>query len=169
MPVKIRKSGAWVTVSDGADGEDGSSTLPQGCIIMYNGNSAPNGWALCDGGGGRPDLRDKFIIGAGSAYSRGSEGGYADTPIINHQHSFSSSTSEDGAHTHSYNFRSGTERADNDEDHARNSGSSSYNTGENGAHAHSFSGTTDGATNSINSGSGRNIPPYYALTYIIKT
>ena len=169
MPVKIRISNTWVTVSDGADGADGSSTLPVGCIIMFNGTVAPNGWELCDGNGGRPDLRNKFIIGAGNNYSLSSQGGYADTPIINHQHTFSSSTSEDGAHTHSYNFRSGTERADNDEDHSRNSGSSQYNTGGGGAHAHSFSGTTDGASNSINSGSGRNIPPYFALTYIIKT
>ena len=38
-----------------------------------------------------------------------------------------------------------------------------------GNHAHSFSGTTNSASNSINSGSGRNIPPYYALCYIMKT
>ena len=69
MPVKIRKSGAWVTVSDGADGADGSSTLPVGCIIMFNGTVAPNGWELCDGNGGRPDLRNKFIIGAGNSYN----------------------------------------------------------------------------------------------------
>ena len=169
MPVKIRKSGVWTTVSDGADGADGTSTLPTGCIIMFNGTTAPTGWALCDGGGGRPDLRNRFVIGAGNNYGLAATGGYTDTPIINHNHTFSSSTSNDGAHTHSYNFRAGTERADNDEDHSRNSGSSSYQTGSAGGHSHSFSGTTNSASNSINSGAGRNIPPYYALTYIIKT
>jgi len=29
----------------------------------------PAGWALCDGNDGRPDLRDKFIIGAGNGYA----------------------------------------------------------------------------------------------------
>lgn len=29
----------------------------------------PAGWALCDGNGGRPDLRDKFVIGAGNTYA----------------------------------------------------------------------------------------------------
>lgn len=29
----------------------------------------PAGWALCDGNGGRPDLRDKFVIGAGNTYN----------------------------------------------------------------------------------------------------
>ena len=27
----------------------------------------PAGWALCDGNDGRPDLRTKFVIGAGGA------------------------------------------------------------------------------------------------------
>lgn len=29
----------------------------------------PAGWSLCDGNDGRPDLRDKFVIGAGNAYN----------------------------------------------------------------------------------------------------
>ncbi len=29
----------------------------------------PSGWSLCDGYGGRPDLRNKFIVGAGDTYS----------------------------------------------------------------------------------------------------
>lgn len=29
----------------------------------------PAGWALCDGNDGRPDLRDKFVIGAGDTYA----------------------------------------------------------------------------------------------------
>jgi hypothetical protein len=43
-------------------------TVPPGGIIMWSGSPAtiPPGWALCDGGGGRPDLRDRFIMGAGA-------------------------------------------------------------------------------------------------------
>lgn len=29
----------------------------------------PAGWSLCDGNGGRPDLRNCFIVGAGAAYN----------------------------------------------------------------------------------------------------
>jgi len=29
----------------------------------------PAGWALCDGNAGRPDLRDKFVLGAGGTYN----------------------------------------------------------------------------------------------------
>ena len=46
---------------------------------MWSGSigSIPSGWALCDGGGtpARPDLRDQFIVGAGSTYAIGATGG----------------------------------------------------------------------------------------------
>lgn len=35
----------------------------------------PTGWHLCDGTNGTPDLRDRFIIGAGSTYAPGVTGG----------------------------------------------------------------------------------------------
>ena len=40
--------------------------VPRGGIIMWSGSIAdiPNGWALCDGANGTPDLRDRFIVGA---------------------------------------------------------------------------------------------------------
>lgn len=45
--------------------------VPIGGIIMWYGavNTIPNGYALCDGTNGTPDLRDKFVIGAGNDYS----------------------------------------------------------------------------------------------------
>lgn len=42
-----------------------TSTLPSGVIVMWSGSSIPSGWALCDGTNGTPDLRDRFIVGAG--------------------------------------------------------------------------------------------------------
>jgi len=41
--------------------------LPTGCVIMFSGSSAPAGWAICDGGDGRPDLRGRFVLGSGKA------------------------------------------------------------------------------------------------------
>jgi hypothetical protein len=41
--------------------------VPTGGIIMWSGTIAtiPAGWALCDGSNGTPDLRNRFIAGAG--------------------------------------------------------------------------------------------------------
>lgn len=35
----------------------------------------PVGWALCDGQGGRPDLRDRFVVGAAAGANPGATGG----------------------------------------------------------------------------------------------
>jgi len=54
--------------------------VPVGTIVMwsnYNGASIPSGWALCDGQAGRPDLRDRFAVGAGSTYPLNTTGGQA--------------------------------------------------------------------------------------------
>jgi hypothetical protein len=55
----------------------GNGTIPVGGIIMWSGSiaSIPAGWALCDGSSGTPDLRDRFVIGAGSTYAVGASGG----------------------------------------------------------------------------------------------
>lgn len=39
--------------------------VPTGAIMMWSGaiTAIPNGWALCDGTNGRPDLRGRFIVG----------------------------------------------------------------------------------------------------------
>lgn len=49
----------------------------KGSIIMWNGTTAPGGWAICDGGSGTPDLRNRFIVGVGSGYGLGATGGEA--------------------------------------------------------------------------------------------
>lgn len=51
--------------------------IPSGLIAMWSGaaNKIPSGWVLCNGANGTPDLRNRFIVGAGSSYSVGATGG----------------------------------------------------------------------------------------------
>lgn len=54
-----------------------TALVPVGGIIMWSGSvaSIPTGWSLCNGANGTPNLRNRFIVGAGSDYSPGDTGG----------------------------------------------------------------------------------------------
>ena len=54
----ITSSGVVSAVSFSGDG-----IVPSGAIIMWSGTSIPDGWALCDGTNGTPDLKGRFIVG----------------------------------------------------------------------------------------------------------
>jgi hypothetical protein len=72
--------------TDGQDGEDGAqgpegppgsdATLPSGIIVFATVADLGDGWQLCDGTNGTPDLRDKFIVTVGPSYSYGDTGGF---------------------------------------------------------------------------------------------
>ena len=70
--------------------------VPSGVIMMWSGaeNAIPSGWYLCNGSNSTPDLRNKFIVGAGAGYSVGNTGG-SDTVTL--------STSQIAAHSHTTN------------------------------------------------------------------
>lgn len=62
-----------------------ATQLPRGIITMWSGatNAVPSGWALCDGNNGTPNLKDRFIVGAGQSYGVGSTGGnITQTPSV---------------------------------------------------------------------------------------
>ena len=63
--------------------------LPIGSIQLYSGAvvDIPSTWRLCDGTFGTPDLRNKFVAGAGDTYAVDATGG-----AINHLHDFTSNT-----------------------------------------------------------------------------
>lgn len=59
--------------------------IPSGTILLWSGAivDIPVGFVLCDGTSGTPDLRDKFIVGAGLTYAVDDTGGN-----VNHNHPF---------------------------------------------------------------------------------
>ncbi|HET6402712.1 MAG TPA: hypothetical protein VFH95_15110 [Candidatus Kapabacteria bacterium] len=63
-----------------------AGVIPIGGIIMWSGtvSNIPAGWALCDGntynGHATPNLKDRFIVGAGGTYAVGSTGGSTQAP-----------------------------------------------------------------------------------------
>jgi microcystin-dependent protein len=117
---------------------------------------------LCDGGNGTPDLRDKFIVGAGSTYAVAVTGGSANAIIVDHTHSATSVVTDPG-HAHTYTAPSGT-------DNSGISGSSVVDTTVSANTGTASTGITVATTitNTGSSGANANLPPYYALAYIMK-
>ena len=83
--------------------QSSGSSVPAGSIIPWYGNLAniPDGFALCDGKNGTPDLRDRFLVGAGNTYKLGDIGGENSvkleaTQIGNHYHAFGSYDNNNG-------------------------------------------------------------------------
>jgi hypothetical protein len=144
--------------------------LPKGIIMLWSGSSAsiPFGWALCNGSSSTPDLRDRFVIGAGTTYAVAATGGSKDAIVVSHLHALTTaSTVSAGAHTH------GFELGDNNNDNLAPAAASNGVlvapdgvTFSAGAHTHTLTGNTD---TTGESGTNANLPPYYALCYIMKT
>ena len=192
-------------------------TIPSGGIILWSGaaNAIPTGWVLCDGQNSTPDLRNRFVVGAGDSYAVDATGGSADATLVSHthgsgnlgtgnagSHSHSGNTNNTGDHSHSGNtnntgdhaHRWGTDDADgaggsgnpdanggqtwrawtdtqgahSHNINTNNSGSHSHNinTNNTGDHSHNVNGDT---ASSGSSATGANLPPYYALCYIMKS
>lgn len=197
--------------------------VPTGVITLWYGSvaSIPTGWYLCNGTNGTPDLRDRFIVGAGSTYAVAATGGSADATLVSHNHTVSASgsgstDSQLSTHSHSY---SGTTASGGIHNHtvsdpghshtfalfgpnggggnpggdlntsyplsySTNSSTTGISLADSTSHTHTYSGTTDGVnlahshslsvsvsgSTSTNgsSATNANLPPYYALCYIMK-
>jgi hypothetical protein len=61
----------------------GFALLPAGVIVKWSGSAAavPGGYHLCDGTNGTPDLRDKFVVGAGLSFAVAQTGGAASQTV----------------------------------------------------------------------------------------
>lgn len=172
------------------DGKIPTSVLPanygfiSGMIMNWYGEitAVPSGWHICDGSNGTPDLRDKFVVGAGGAYSLRDTGGSKSKVLTindlpSHNHTASGSTNVTGNHHHGTwgeHYLNATPFGiyDGNQNHAGSAGGTDwddiiYNTSTDGNHSHTFNVTT----NSIGSANPTAIdlrPPYYALFYIMK-
>ena len=82
MAIKLKDVGV-----EFADGSLQNTAITSGVIFMWYGSigSIPAGWALCDGTNDTPDLRDKFVIGAGSDHAVANTGGTANITVITHR------------------------------------------------------------------------------------
>ena len=142
----------------------GVNIVPSGGIIMWSGSiaSIPAGWYLCNGSNGTPDLRNRFIVGAGSTYAVAATGGSADAIVVSHTHTASVT---DPGHTHTTTFQYVSDNPSGPFD--SNAAGTPTNNFENGVNS-STTGISVSIASSGSSGTNANLPPYYALAYIMK-
>lgn len=163
-----------------------AAVAPTGEIKMWPTASAPSGFLLCNGaavsrtiyaalfavigttfgsGDGTttftlPDLKNKFAVGAGDLYSLAATGGSKDAVVVSHTHT---ATVTDPGHTHTIPTTANvtTSGPNAMEDGSLNGGSYTVPSNTTGI---SVSNSTTGE-----SGTNKNLPPYLALYFIIKT
>ena len=144
-----------------------SNGVPQGGIIMWSGLivNIPGGWYLCNGSNGTPDLRNRFIIGAtlddtvaktSVTGSNTQTGGSKDSVVVAHTH-----TATDSGHSHTIGYTGNL-------NYSGGGGNPSTFWGA-GSNQSTNSGTANITVASSGvSGTNANLPPYYALAFIMK-
>jgi hypothetical protein len=179
-----------VMVSAGSGTPTWGNAFVAGMIMMWSGTIAtiPSGWLLCNGSSGTPDLRNRFIIGA---YS--DDSGTAKTTVTGS--ATQTGGSKDlivPAHTHTSNYSDNTNYLKNVQmsiSVGAGSGANPIAIPEDGTYSdYITSGRNDGGNRWLrfqNSGTtlttrtlttdstgssetNANLPPYYALAFIMK-
>jgi microcystin-dependent protein len=153
---------------------DGLGSIPSGVILLWSGSVAtiPTGWALCNGSNGTPDLRNKFIVGAGSTYAVAAAGGEATHTLTAAE--MPSHTHTDPAHTHSMSAHAHSLPVHGENgvssitlnSGGQTTGNIGYTSSAGGGNTSSNSGGNTGSAGS--GGAHNNLPPYYSLAYIMK-
>jgi hypothetical protein len=149
-------SGQVLLSAGGSNTPTWGNAFVAGMIMLWSGSSAsiPSGWLLCDGSSSTPDLRNRFVVGAGSTYAVNATGGSANAVVVSHTHSIT-----DTGHIHQVPVGSA------------GAGLNGFLQGvPTGGSVSSFSNTTGITIDSTgSSGTNANLPPYYALCYIMKS
>ncbi len=150
-------------------GSDGGNLFPKGFIGMWSGaiNKIPAGWILCNGENGTPDLRDKFIVGAGGSYAVGSTGGAASAAVVGQTGETALTIGQIPSHSHTIVGDKGDPNGSsktsitilgtqpNFTGYVRAT-TITESAGSGGSHSHSMSGSV------------QTLPPFYALCFIMK-
>ena len=149
------------------DSSGNASAFVTGMIILWYGNTGniPGGWVLCDGQNSTPDLRDRFVIGAGNNFTAGNTGGnnsltLTEANLPSHRH-FVVSNALGGQNRTNSNVS-----ANNQVRKGTGAGNlyESYNLASTSADA------VSGRSSAVGSGTAfDNKPLYHALCYIMKT
>jgi len=135
-----------VTVPEGKTNE-AKGVVPVGGILAWphEAGDVPDGWAVCDGENGTPDLRGWFVMGADGDHAPGTTGG---------ENAVTLSAAQMPAHTHGYTYPSGTDAGsgylENDDGHVWRNGKEATTASAGGGEAH------------------ENRPPFYALYFIMR-
>jgi len=164
MPLGVKSDGRFVNTSTVG------GLTPLGGIIIWSGaaNAIPTGWAICDGTTSNsqvtPNLVSRFIMGAASPTVSGSAvgtvGGSKDAVIVAHGHS--ATVIEGDGHQHGFT-----------QENTRGLGASGAKDGTSSFEAAQTDKATTGISVTIQSATGgesgtnKNLPPYYALCYIM--
>jgi microcystin-dependent protein len=193
------------------------SAVPVATVVMWAGSSenVPDNWLLCDGtaisrttyddlytiqgnvfGGGDgsttfnlPDMRNRFIVGAGDSYSVNSKGGSSSVNIA-HTHTVNAHTHTIGNHSHNQGSLVALVNHQNGRTYMKStsySWSADYANYTGSSHANAYistrgtdvvgstgsAGATTTSSNGSSTGSGgsssvENRPPYIGILYIIK-
>lgn len=132
----------------GPPGEGGAGGgVPAGMICMWSGDTVPEGWAVCDGQNGTPDLRGRFILGVSETHPMGETGGAEEVTLTaeqmpSHNHTVQIVSTSPGT---------GTNKLKPEAVELAITGTTGFKTGTSGG-----------------SQPHPNMPPYYALIYIMK-
>jgi microcystin-dependent protein len=182
QPIEIRHTNSGNQITLGADGidtpqvpdseklagETREEVMPSGGIIMWSGSTTniPTGWTLCDGTNGAPDLRDRFIAGAGGEYNTNDTGGEDSVTLTESEmpsHNHSGTTTTNGEHSHEYEGNNIGNRTFGFPDNTTVIGSTTESTSLAGSHSHNLNINNTGGDQAH-----ENRPQFYALAFIYK-
>ena len=133
--------------------------LPKGSVLMWYSKTAvsvPEGWLICDGTNGTPDLRGRFVIGTNAAFNMNVLGGEEQHVLL---------MNEMPAHNHIADGKEGYKLMHPQTGHKGLDGGGhlTYNAGDG-----SDKPLSDAIGNVGTNAPHNNMPPYYVLTYIMK-